>query len=178
MIVDTQLRPTPGGDQVFGFPADGPLADDAAEDLTQLLKLLQRKGRCGLASHRQRCPCRTGCAVEPGDIDICLLGGRQEALSLCELMRPYLISPLRDLGDLIRARWFSRAWLGLAVEWIAEPDPDADSVFARDGRVCEWGRVAITGAEVVEWNGRPFQVPPLDLQGVALIPWRLPSETA
>ena len=52
-------------------------------------------------------------------------------------MRPYLICPLRDLGDRIAARWFSRAWPGLAVEWIAEPDSDADSFFAHRGRVCD-----------------------------------------
>lgn len=42
-------------------------------------------------------------------------------------------------------------------------DPDADSLFARDGRVCEWGRAAIYEAEMVKWDGRRLRVLPLGL---------------
>lgn len=189
--VITHLRPAPGDGLAFGFPADEPLADVAAENLSRLLKLLQHGGPGAFPSSPWPVALRSvtnaldscvvdwlligsaalaarGIPVEPGDIDICLLGGREDALSLCEVMRPHLICPLRDLGDLIGARWFSRAWLGLAVEWIAEPDPDTDDFFRRQGRVCEWGRTAIDGAEIVDWSGRRVRVPPLSLQlGVA-----------
>lgn len=187
----THLRPAPGDGPAFGFPAEEPFSEAAAENLNRLLNLLQRGGPAAFPSSPWPVALRSvtdaldswivdwlligsaalavrGIPVKPGDIDICLLGGRQDALAFCELMRPYLICPLRDLEDLIGARWFSRAWLGLAVEWIAEPDPDADGFFARQGRVCEWGRTAIDGAETVDWNGRRVRVPPLGLQlGIA-----------
>jgi hypothetical protein len=186
--VITPLRPAPGDGPAFGFPADEPLSDAAAENLSRLLKLLQHGGPGALPSSPWPVALRSvtealdscivdwlligsaalavrGIPVEPGDIDIILLGGRQDALAL---LRPHLICPLRDLGDLIGAHWFSRAWLGLAVEWMAEPHPDADDLFRRQGRVCEWGRTAIDTAEIVDRSGQRVRVPPLSLHlGIA-----------
>jgi hypothetical protein len=186
-IINKQFKPSPREGLAFGFPAQAPLAAVAANNLSQLLERLQRGGAARLPSSPWSSALRAtidaldscgldwlligsaalavqGVPVEPGDIDICLLGGKAEALALCEAMSPHLICPLLDLGTLVGARWFARAWPGLAVEWLAEVDPDADGFFARQGRVCDFGRTALNEAEVADWDGRRLRVPALSLQ--------------
>lgn len=186
-VVDTKLWPHPAGDYILGWGTAEQFADVAAENLTTLLGVLRRAGPAAFAPRPWPVvlravadvldACRAdwflvgsaavavrGIAVDPGDIDVCLLGGVEEAQCLCQAMHRHLIFPLRDMGRVIGARWFSRAWLRLAVEWMADPDPDADAAFARNGSACEWGRTALGAGETVEWDGRCVRLPPLWLQ--------------
>jgi hypothetical protein len=183
----SQLRPNPGEGEEFGFRAADAFADAAAENLDLLLGRLSHAGPKAFDSQQWSAALESvakvlesmgsewlligsaalavrGVPLEPRDIDLCLLGTKDQAIALCEAMRPHLICPMRDLGDLLGARWFSRAWLGVAIEWLAEPDPAVDELFSRRGLACEFGNDAVKDAETVRWDGLPLRVPPLRIQ--------------
>lgn len=97
-----------------------------------------------------------GMPVTPGDLD--LVTDDAGARRLADLLLPYLVEPLVDSTGWI-CQWFCRAWLGMRVEWIGEPDASADEPEPFD-----FGPTAVARAEVVTWRGHAVRVPPLDLQ--------------
>jgi hypothetical protein len=180
----SQLRPNPGEGEEFGFRAAEAFADVAAQNLDLLLGRLSHGGPKAFGSQQWSAALESvakvldsmgfewlligsaalavrGVPLQPRDIDLCLLGTKEQAIALCEAMRPHLICPMRDLGDLLGARWFSRAWLVVAIEWLAVPDRAVDELFSRRGLACEFGNAAVEDADTVRWNNLLLRVPPL-----------------
>jgi hypothetical protein len=97
-----------------------------------------------------------GVKVIPRDIDFTVADQQATARALDHLL---IEPPLKSNGRWI-AEWFGRAWDGTRIEWAAETRPDLDD----HDWTSDIGPDAERRAETVEWRGRCFRVPPLDLQ--------------
>ena len=98
-----------------------------------------------------------GMDVAPLDLDI--ITDTAGASSLGEALADYLIEPVIDcsrtwFGD----RW-GRAFLHARVEWVGDVHEDVDQQDATD-----FGPVAGSRLETVNWQGHEIRVPPLYLQ--------------
>jgi hypothetical protein len=98
-----------------------------------------------------------GMDVVPGDLDI--ITDTAGASSLGEALADHLVEPVIDcsrtwFGD----RW-GRAFLHARVEWIGDVHADVDQQDASD-----FGPVAGSRLETVNWQGHEIRVPPLALQ--------------
>ena len=97
-----------------------------------------------------------GIEVSPRDIDLVLddVGAHQVG----DLLSDYLIEPVQDSRGWI-SNWFGRAFLHARVEWIGGVDANIDS-----DEVTDYGPMAASRLETINWRGYKLQVPPLDLQ--------------
>lgn len=84
-----------------------------------------------------------GIDVAPRDLD--LMVDNASAQRLGELLLEHLVEPVLPTTGWI-ANWFGRAFLHARVEWVGVDDP-----------------YALEGLEVVHWQGRALQAPPLEM---------------
>jgi hypothetical protein len=97
-----------------------------------------------------------GIDVRPGDLDF--VTGEADALVLAELAKDYLIEPVRDATGWV-GKWFVRTYMGAVVEWLGGVNDSADA-----HGVSDFGPIALSRTETIEWRGYQIQVPPLNLQ--------------
>jgi hypothetical protein len=97
-----------------------------------------------------------GIDVSPGDVDLCT--AEDDALILQDLLMESLVQPVQDTTGW-SGRWFGRAFLGSRLEWLGGVNEAADAVGISD-----FGPIAHTRLETIEWRGYTLRVPPLDLQ--------------
>ncbi|HSH78678.1 MAG TPA: hypothetical protein VLA19_09125 [Herpetosiphonaceae bacterium] len=97
-----------------------------------------------------------GLDVIPGDID--LVVDDAGAHSLGELLRNDLIEPVVPIEGWV-FRWFGRSFLRACLEWAGGVDSRVDTPEPSD-----FGPVAASRLETVEWRGHTLRVPPLELQ--------------
>lgn len=97
-----------------------------------------------------------GLDVMPGDID--LVTAEEDALKLGELALDYLIEPIQETPGWI-GKWWARSFMGACVEWVGGVNDSADAYGISD-----FGPVAMTRLETIQWCGYTVRVPPLDLQ--------------
>lgn len=97
-----------------------------------------------------------GIDVSPGDVDLCT--GEEDALILQNLLIDHLIQPVEHSKGWI-GTWFGRAFLSCKLEWLGGVNESADAYGISD-----FGPVARTRLETIEWRGHTLRVPPLDLQ--------------
>lgn len=97
-----------------------------------------------------------GLKVAPGDIDF--VTAEADAPKLGELALDYLVQPVEDSTGWI-SKWFARAYMHTCVEWVGGVNDSADAQGISD-----FGPVAMSRLETIEWRGYPIRVPPLDLQ--------------
>lgn len=110
-----------------------------------------------------------GLPVIPGDID--LATDAAGAHRLGELLGDSLIEPVIPVTDWICA-WWGRAYLGARVEWVGDVHTSVDAPEPAD-----FGPVAASRLETIEWRGHTVRVPPLDLM-LAVSERRGRAETA
>ena len=92
----------------------------------------------------------------PHDLD--LIVDRASAIKLGELLLDYLVEPVLPSHGWI-ADWFGRAFLYARLEWVGDV---SDSVDSTD--VTDFGPIAGSHLEVINWHDKKIQVPPLELQ--------------
>ena len=97
-----------------------------------------------------------GVDVIPRDLD--LIVDRANAIKLGELLLDYLVEPVLPSHGWI-ADWFGRAFLYARLEWVGDV---SDSVDSTD--VTDFGPIAGSHLEVINWHDKKIQVPPLELQ--------------
>ena len=97
-----------------------------------------------------------GIDVAPGDLDLVADDGGARELN--GMLSDYLVEPLQLPEGWICSS-FSRAFLGVRLEWVGGVNESADTPEAGD-----LGPVAAERLEVVNWRGAEIRVPPLDLQ--------------
>ncbi len=76
-----------------------------------------------------------------------------------ELLLEYLVEPVVDCRLAWISDWWGRAFLHARVEWVGDVHADVDQPHAVD-----FGPVAASRLETVNWHGNEIRVPPLDLQ--------------
>lgn len=106
---------------------------------------------CGSAALAVR-----GLAVQPHDVDLVVMGDGAPALA--EIMRDDLLEPFVPVENWV-TDWFGRSFLDCRLEWIGNPDPIVDANGPSD-----FGPIAVSRLETVQWRGHALRVPPLDLQ--------------
>jgi hypothetical protein len=97
-----------------------------------------------------------GIDIQPGDIDLCT--SEADALTLQNLLSDSVIQPLQDSTGWV-GKWFGRAFLGARLEWVGGLNEASDA-----GTISDFGLVAHSRLETIQWNGYVIRVPPLDLQ--------------
>lgn len=97
-----------------------------------------------------------GIDVIPHDLD--LIVDRASAIRLGELLLDYLIEPVLPSHGWI-ADWFGRAFLHARLEWVGDVIDSVDSVD-----IADFGPIAGSRLEVINWHNKKIQVPPLELQ--------------
>ena len=97
-----------------------------------------------------------GIDVSPHDIDLSV--DDAGANKLGEVLLDYLVQPVEAAQDWI-CNWFGRAFLYARIEWVGGVDERADTP-----EISDFGPMAASRRETVNWHGHQFQVPPLDLQ--------------
>lgn len=97
-----------------------------------------------------------GIPIDPKDVDIVV---PEEAFDRTNgLFNDFIVEPPRESSEFI-ARFFARAFMDARVEWVAGVYDWADSPDPSD-----FGPVATSQSEVVDWERVMVQVPPLQLQ--------------
>ncbi len=97
-----------------------------------------------------------GLNVAPHDIDLCVDDVSAKAMGV--LLEDCLIEPVQDVRGWV-SNWFGRAFLHARIEWVGGVDEHLD-----DDEVNDFGPIAASHKETVNWHGYEIQVPPLDLQ--------------
>jgi hypothetical protein len=97
-----------------------------------------------------------GIDIIPHDLD--LIVDKASAIKLGELLLDYLIEPVLPSHGWI-ADWFGRAFLYARLEWVGDVNDSVDST-----NVTDFGLVAGSRLEVINWHDKKIQVPPLELQ--------------
>jgi hypothetical protein len=97
-----------------------------------------------------------GIDIQPGDIDLCT--SEADALTLQNLLSDSVIQPLQDSTGWV-GKWFGRAFLGARLEWVGGLNESSDA-----GTISDFGLLAHSRLEMIQWNGYAIRVPPLDLQ--------------
>ncbi|MDQ1327658.1 MAG: hypothetical protein QG641_941 [Candidatus Poribacteria bacterium] len=97
-----------------------------------------------------------GIDVIPHDLDLVVDGA--SAIKLGELLLDYLVEPVLPSHGWI-ADWFGRAFLYARLEWVGNV---SDSVDSTD--VTDFGPIAGSHLEVIDWHDKKIHVPPLELQ--------------
>jgi hypothetical protein len=97
-----------------------------------------------------------GVSVTPHDVDLVVCEDDFDRVN--ELVAEYLVEPPSASEDWI-ARFFSRAFIGARVEWVAGVQGWVDARWASD-----FGPVAESRRESIQWQGLQLRVPPIDLQ--------------
>ena len=94
-----------------------------------------------------------GIDVLPGDLD--LVTSSEDAPKLERALRAHLVQPLQASPGWV-AESFTRAFLGVRVEWLGGPAPDAAAP-------ADFGPTAAARLETVRWRDFTLRVSPLDL---------------
>lgn len=97
-----------------------------------------------------------GIDVIPHDLD--LVVDRASAIKLGELLLDFLVEPVLPSHGWI-ADWFGRAFLYARLEWVGDVSDSVDST-----NITDFGPVAESRRDVINWHDKKIQVPPLDLQ--------------
>lgn len=97
-----------------------------------------------------------GIDVSPHDIDLSV--DDAGANKLGEVLLEYLVQPVEAAQDWI-CNWFGRAFLHTRIEWVGGVDERADTPDMSD-----FGPIAATRRESINWCGYQLQIPLLDLQ--------------
>ena len=97
-----------------------------------------------------------GLDVAPRDLD--LIVDDAGAHYLGDLLFDALIQPVEDSQGWI-SHWFGRAFLHTRIEWIGGVSEDVD-----ENGLTEYGPVAASRLETINWLGYEVLVPPLDIQ--------------
>ena len=97
-----------------------------------------------------------GLDVAPRDLD--LIVDTAGAHSLGDLLFDELIQPVEESRGWI-SNWFGRAFLHTRIEWIGGVHEDAD-----ENGMTEYGPVAVSRLETINWQGYTVLVSPLDIQ--------------
>jgi hypothetical protein len=97
-----------------------------------------------------------GLDIMPHDIDLSV--DDEGAHKLGEILLDYLIEPVQDSRGWI-SNWFGRAFLRARIEWVGGVDPKVD-----DDEITDYGPLAASRREMINWQGYQIYVPPLDLQ--------------
>lgn len=115
-----------------------------------------------------------GVDVRPGDLDV--VCSAEDAHRLGDLLADELIEPvaatLNEEGDWIGERW-GRAFVGARVEWLGGVYPAVDRPLVSD-----FGPVALSRSERVEWEDWPVWVPPVAMQRAVSVRRGLHSRVA
>lgn len=98
-----------------------------------------------------------GVDIAPQDLDIATDGIGAQRLG--ELLLDFLVEPVVDCHQDWISDWWGRAFLQARVEWVGDVHADVDQPNATD-----FGPVAASRLEVVNWHSKEIYVPPLDLQ--------------
>ncbi|GAA1364297.1 hypothetical protein GCM10009661_13830 [Catellatospora chokoriensis] len=96
-----------------------------------------------------------GVPIQPRDLD--LVVSDAHALLVGELLLDGLVDPVAPANWF--CAWWGRAVLGARVEWVGGVGPTADEPEPTD-----FGLVAASRLEWVEWREWELRVPPLSLQ--------------
>jgi hypothetical protein len=167
----------PNGWFVRGFPPEAIHLERAYENAQHLLEklLVQRSGQSAvcwedamytllrLVEGQNLDWCVVGSAalalrgldVIPGDIDLVL--PEADSLKLGELALDYLIEPMQITQEWI-SKWWARSFMDACVEWVGEVNDSADAQGVTD-----FGPMALSRLETIQWCGHAVRVPPLDL---------------
>jgi len=97
-----------------------------------------------------------GIDVIPHDLD--LVVDEASAIRLGELLLDFLVEPVLPSSGWI-ADWFGRAFLYARLEWVGDVSDSVDST-----NITDFGPIAESRREVINWHDKKIQVPPLDLQ--------------
>jgi len=97
-----------------------------------------------------------GIDIIPHDLDLVVDGA--SAIKLGELLLDYLVEPVLPSHGWI-ADWFGRAFLHARLEWVGDVSNSVDSI-----NVTDFGPIAGSRLEVIEWHDKKIRVPPLELQ--------------
>ena len=96
-----------------------------------------------------------GIDIEPGDID--LGTSESDALRLANLLLNHMVEPIQDATGWV-GKWFARAFLDVSIEWLGGVNESADAYGISD-----FGPIAISQLETIDWHGHQIRVPPLRL---------------
>jgi len=97
-----------------------------------------------------------GLKIVPHDVDICADDASAHILGI--LLEDCLIEPVQYAQGWV-SNWFGRAFLHARIEWVGGVDEHLDEV-----EITDFGPIAASRKETVNWHGYEIQVPPLDLQ--------------
>lgn len=97
-----------------------------------------------------------GVEIMPHDIDV--ITDEPGALKLGEVLQDYLFEPIVDTQGWI-CKVFGKAFLYAAIDVAGDVDENVGKPEPSD-----YGPVAASRLETVEWRGNRIRVPPLDLQ--------------
>jgi len=97
-----------------------------------------------------------GIDIIPHDLD--LIFNKASAIKLGELLLDYLVEPVLPSHGWI-AEWFGRAFLYARLEWVGDVSDSVDST-----NVTDFGPVAGSRLELINWNDKEIRVPPIELQ--------------
>lgn len=97
-----------------------------------------------------------GMDIAPGDLD--LVTDEAGSQRLGELLFDVLIGPIEDSTGWI-SHWFGRSFLHACIEWIGEPVATSD-----ENGVTEFGPLAASQLDTIDWRGYTLRVPPLAIQ--------------
>jgi hypothetical protein len=97
-----------------------------------------------------------GMHVMPHDIDI-VLTDEGSTKRISDLLLDYTVEPMVKSENWV-ARWFMRAFFHARIEFVGEVLPVVD-----DDGPCDFGPMAASRLETIEWRGKLICVPPIDL---------------
>lgn len=97
-----------------------------------------------------------GTGISPRDLDLVVDGVGAQRLG--ELLLDYLVEPVLPVQGWI-CNWFGRAFLHARIEWIGDVHNSVD-----EPDISDFGPIAASRLEVINWHRKEIRVPPLDLQ--------------